>query len=135
LSFRQTWCSRRPTPGQRALSRRPGRIPSGAELASWVSGFGNNVPHEAVAGAFLGSAENSGRLVSHWYGQFLQRAPDDGGLSGFAQALQSGVNESAIRNIILSSDEYFADHSGTAAGFVQGYTMICSVAHWPAMKR
>jgi len=58
-------------------------------------------------------------VVTRLYQQYLHRAPDAGGLTGFTNALMNGMSELTVRKIILGSEEYWSIHGKSAASFVQ----------------
>jgi uncharacterized protein YkwD len=97
-----------------------GRTAGQSEVNGWVANLQVGQPRDTVVTAILGSWEYNQRVVTQIYQQYLHRAPDAGGLAGFTNALMNGMSELAVRQIILSSDEYWALHGGNAAGYVQG---------------
>jgi uncharacterized protein YkwD len=96
-----------------------GRTATQREIALWSGALQNTQAVPAIA-SILSSNEYTQRLVSGWYSQYLGRPADSAGLNTFATALQAGATEQQVLALILSSSEYFNNHGGTAAGFVQG---------------
>ena len=79
-----------------------------------------------------GLAQNPGdpnALVDSWYRAFLGR-PADAGSAFWVTDLQQNVGPDAVLAGILGSDEYYARHGNTPAGFVGG--LFADLLHRPA---
>jgi hypothetical protein len=57
-------------------------------------------------------------LVRSWYERYLRREPDTGS-GAWVRSLRAGHSAEDVLATILSSQEYFTDAGGTAAGFVR----------------
>jgi glucose/arabinose dehydrogenase len=62
----------------------------------------------SVAEALLVSAEARQFLVRKWYGEYLHRAADPGGLGFFAGLLGAGGRDEQVMAALVASEEYFA---------------------------
>jgi Domain of unknown function (DUF4214) len=90
-----------------------------AGLAYWNGQLDKGASREAVAQAFLNSAEHRGIQVDGYYQEFLHRSGDPQGRAAWVSALQSGMSETAVQVRFLSSPEYLALHAD-AASIVNG---------------
>lgn len=82
--------------------------PSG--LAGWGDVLGDD-PDDVddrvrVALAILNSQESNTLTVDNLYQEFLNRAPDTGGLAAFTAALQAGMSVESAISLIVGSDEF-----------------------------
>src|SRR5262249_4322120 len=64
------------------------------------------------------SQEYGARVVQGLYRQLLQRDADPVGLAAWVRLLTQGGTAEQLQAILLGSDEYFARHGGTTAGFL-----------------
>ncbi len=62
---------------------------------------------QQVADGFLTSLEYQTKLVTSYYGQFLQRAPDPVGLTGWINALKKGTTDEQVITGFLASTEFW----------------------------
>ncbi len=83
-----------------------GRTPSQAEVNNWVSVLAGGVSHQAVAQAFLGSAEASDHAVEAFYNTYLMRLSDSG-KSAWVGTLTSGTKSlGGVAREFLASQEF-----------------------------
>jgi hypothetical protein len=86
-----------------------GRTPDAGGLAGYVQALQAGASRQAVAQAFLTSAEAHRRVVDEYYSLFLNRPPDTVGEQGWINVLQSGQgNYESVGEAFLASGEYFA---------------------------
>jgi uncharacterized delta-60 repeat protein len=100
-----------------------GRTADAAGLAHWTGLLDQgSVTRTEVALGIEQSAEFQARVVSRFYGQYLQRGVDPVGEAGWTHFLATGGTMDELRALILSSDEYAALHppTGQSVPFVQG---------------
>jgi hypothetical protein len=92
-----------------------GRAPGDAELAGWLAAPPGGLSRDAMAQAFLGSAENQGRLVDGYYAAALGRPADPAGREFFVTLLQSRqLSTDQVAAEMFASDEYLARALGGA---------------------
>jgi hypothetical protein len=85
------------------------RTPSAAEISNWVTALQNGASRDALAVAFMNSAEAFQLLLTCDYTNFLQRAPDPAGDQSWLVPLISGrLTPPMVCQSILASDEFFA---------------------------
>ena len=85
--------------------------------AGWLNALGDDtsgnpthpatLTHAQVINDFLFSQESLERLVQGYYGVFLQRQADPGGLKGWVTELQNGLPFLTIGQEFIASDEFF----------------------------
>ena len=86
-----------------------GRIPSGSEIAGWVSALRSGQSRDAVALAFLNSSESFQYILNCDYSFFLHRTADKAGNQAWQSQWQSGgLTPAMVVESFLASDEFFA---------------------------
>jgi endoglucanase Acf2 len=89
-----------------------GRAPDAAGLAGWVGAATSGQSRQAIATAFLRSAEAGGRLLDGYYADFLGRPADPAGRAFYLEGLLSGhLTWETVAEVFLASDE-FANRAG-----------------------
>jgi hypothetical protein len=83
-----------------------GRAGTDAEVANYLRLLQGGTSRAAVAAGFVNSPENAQDTVTALFAQYLQRAPDAGGETGYVAQLLSGANTSLIAAEILASGEF-----------------------------
>ena len=80
-----------------------------AEVSGWASALKSGASRDAVASAFLTSAEAYQLMVSCDYTYYLHRAADAGGNQVWTGQLQhGGMAPGTVCKVFLTSDEFFA---------------------------
>jgi hypothetical protein len=97
------------------------REPQQTEVDGWASQLtdGTISVSQAVAG-FLNSTEYRYDLIRNDYETYLNRNPDPVGRANWFSDLQSGLNAQQLLAGMTSSQEYFANHGASAAGWLTG---------------
>src|SRR5262249_53391004 len=75
---------------------------------------------EQIISGILVSDEYLHHQIMGWFNQYLGRPTDDASLITFTNFIKGGATLNQALTEVLASQEYFANHGGTAAGFVQG---------------
>jgi hypothetical protein len=96
-----------------------GRVPTVQDVNQWTTLLQAGVSRQQVATAFWESPEHRGLQVDAFYQQFLHRAPDAAGRSGWVNAFLSGADEISVAVGFLTSAEYTSSHASNAS-FVNG---------------
>jgi hypothetical protein len=73
-----------------------------------------------VANAITHSAEAESRQITADYVNLLHRPPSQLEIDNWLPALNAGMTYETMESAFLASQEYFNDHGGTAAGWIQG---------------
>jgi autotransporter-associated beta strand protein len=73
-----------------------------------------------AANALTHSQEYFIKLVTATYQRYLGRLPEQGGLMGWVQALQSGLTDEQLEAAFIGSAEYIQNHGGTSEAWVRG---------------
>lgn len=111
-------------PNQRVVSQLfqdlLGRPADEAGLAYYETLLGVGLPRAQVVQSIVRSPEYLQGMVASLYEDLLGRPVDAAGLQQFAQFLAQGGTTDALKAILLGSQEYFRNHGGTNAGFLQG---------------
>lgn len=85
------------------------RTANSAETSTWTTALQNGVSRDAVALAFLHSAEAFQLMLNCDYAYLLHRAPDQAGDQAWLTQLVSGqVGPATVATGFLASDEFFA---------------------------
>src|SRR4051794_1565843 len=96
------------------------REPAPGEGAAHVQALGSGASQASVIRAFATSPEYQAGVVQRTFRELLHRDAEPGALAGFGAALRDGLTEDRLREVVLGSQEYFARHGGTAAGWLAG---------------
>jgi hypothetical protein len=87
-----------------------GRSPSAGEIASWVQTLHSGASRDAVAQAFLFSAETYLHMIDGDYQHLLNRTPSSAEEQGWLAQLVSGQSTpESIVALFLASDEFYGD--------------------------
>jgi hypothetical protein len=108
-----------------------GRPLDATGLACWGGMLDNGSSYAQVAAGVTASLEYRTHVIDGFYTTYLGRHVESGptGLDFWLNQMQAGATPAQIRAAILGSNEYYANHGGTDAGFVAGlYTDILSRA-------
>jgi hypothetical protein len=97
-----------------------GRQGGDADVLHWVAQMNQGAGRQAIAAAFLNSAEYRGMLVNGIYQQLLGRPADPGGTNFWVAQMGFGLSTESVMASIASSGEYYARHGSTNPGFVAG---------------
>src|SRR5262249_52326535 len=65
------------------------------------------------------SQEDFNHFVTQEYASLLNRAPDPGGLAGWAQAMLSGMRHEQLEAAFATSTEYLGLHGGVGSSWIQ----------------
>ncbi len=111
------------------------RVPVGGEDAPWIAALNGGASRGEIAGVFAVSGENLAGLatdyangvfvadadtasVARLYYGLLDRAPDAGGLDGFADVVRAGRSLSSVAQDILNSAEFGGQPAQSNSDFV-----------------
>jgi uncharacterized protein YkwD len=97
-----------------------GRSATPDEVNLWTGAMQLGMTESQVASQILTGDEYLTRQVVNWFEQYLGRWPDEGSLTTFRNFIKGGATLKQAMTEVLASQEYFNNHGGTAAGFVQG---------------
>src|SRR5262249_16767288 len=87
---------------------------------AWSTALTQSLSPLQAAQEFVQSGEYESNLITRYYQTLLGRNPDSSGSSGWLGAMQRGLTEQQVLADLLISDEYYANHGGTNAGWVTG---------------
>jgi hypothetical protein len=90
-----------------------------AALSYWTTQLDYGVPGTALVTALEASDEYHTVEINQFYVQLLHRPVDPDGLAYFGALLDNGGTLQQVEAQILGSDEYFLEHGGTNAGFME----------------
>lgn len=92
-----------------------------AGLAAWVGDLDSHTLTDyQVAFDIFNSVEGHRDEVTGLYRSYLNREPELGGLNAWSSQLDGGKHLSFVRDGILGSVEYYADHGNTNQGWLDG---------------
>jgi hypothetical protein len=100
------------------------RSPESPAFETWVSELDGGLPRTSYALALLQSGEFHELLVDEFYGIYLERAADPGGIAGFAPLIDGGSSWEHVQSLILASDEFFTNVGGTDENFVSALYFV-----------
>jgi hypothetical protein len=91
---------------------------AGPDDAGWVNALNTGASPASVVAGIESSQEYLSYRVQGLYQFWLHRAADPTGLNSFVAFLQHGGTFEQVRAALAGSNEYFALHGGTVAGFL-----------------
>jgi photosystem II stability/assembly factor-like uncharacterized protein len=111
------------------------RPPTGPEVAQAQAQLAAGVSRRDVVAPLFKSNEYAVNVVNGLYQKYLGRAADQAGLDRFVPAFLNGLSQEGLVQILVGSDEYYANHAAGATTKLQADTNWATAAFQDILGR